>query len=58
MFKKTCSSCGKNSYSSNSSLKWICPYCNQDLSMVEAEIAEVTPEKTELKESTKTKSIG
>ncbi len=40
MFKKTCFSCGRNSYSSNNTIKWLCPYCNQDISSVGAVVAE------------------
>lgn len=36
MFKKTCYSCGKDSYSATQKGKWLCPYCNKDLTNVKA----------------------
>ena len=57
MFKKTCTSCSKNSYSSNNTIKWLCPYCNQDISAVEAEVAEGALKKPEDLESPKNKDV-
>ncbi len=31
MHCKTCTDCGKDSYSAAVNSKWICPYCNIDL---------------------------
>ncbi|MHB8170160.1 MAG: hypothetical protein ACYDG6_01245 [Thermincolia bacterium] len=57
MFKKICTSCGKNSYSSNNTIKWLCPYCNQDISTVEAEVAEGALKKPEGPEFLKNKDV-
>lgn len=43
MFKKTCTLCNKSSYSSNDKGKWICPYCANDLTLVQAKVAEEKP---------------
>jgi len=36
MYKKECPNCNGSSYSSYSKGKWTCPYCEEDLTEVEA----------------------
>ena len=47
MVKKRCSECNQNSYSAFASGKWLCPYCEADMTLVQPEdinIAKVPPE--------------
>lgn len=48
MMKKTCTQCGKDSYSATDRGSWYCPYCNHDLSKVEAQ--PVSPRKEKNKQ--------
>ncbi|MFY0544554.1 hypothetical protein [Brevibacillus sp. H7] len=41
MLRKTCTRCDKRSFSSDASNRWICPYCQKDLTHVLAEPSEM-----------------
>jgi len=44
MHKKTCTRCGRDSYSAAANSKWVCPYCQKDLTNEPAKPAEKTSE--------------
>jgi hypothetical protein len=48
---KICSFCGKASYSAaeSSTVKWLCPYCNEDISHVEG-LASLPPKDKTIEE--------
>ncbi len=39
MLSKTCTKCGRISYSSSDRDKWTCPYCGENLSKIKSSIA-------------------
>lgn len=44
MYVKKCIQCGGNSYSAVKENRWLCPYCNSDLTAEPAQIAGKKPE--------------